>query len=147
MAKVADNCYEITGRPCFICDFSPPRSGAIEAARQAADLPADFIAVAYNPGRSVRANSAMLAAAIRRETGKETTFTIATRDLNKLALQSLLLGAQMLGLENVIVAQGDPFNAHDLTLTRPVNDYRPTELIAGIRAMNNGADFRGASLQ
>ena len=146
MVKVVDCCYESTGLPGFICDFSPPRSGSItEACR--ADIPADFISVAYNPGRAVRVNSAMLAAAIRRETGKETVFTLATRDMNRLALQSLLLGAQMLGLENVVVAQGDPFTGRDLALTKPADDYRPTELIAGIRAMNEGLDFRGSNLR
>ena len=42
--------------------------------------------------------------------GIDATFTLATRDMNRLALQSQLLGAQMLGLENVIVVQGDPFS-------------------------------------
>lgn len=147
MAKVVDLCHEATGRPAFICDFSPPRSGAVAEARRAAAIPAHCIAVAYNPGRAVRANPAMLAAAIRRETGQETLFTLAARDMNRLAIQSLLLGAQMLELENVIIVQGDPFTAPDLTLTRPVNDYRPTELIAAIRAMNHGTDFRGAPLR
>ena len=146
MVRVVDSCYESTGRSGFICDFSPPRSGSISEARRA-HIPADFISVAYNPGRAVRANSAMLAAAIRRETGKETIFTLATRDMNRLAIQSLLLGAQMLGLENVVVVQGDPFSDRDLTLTKRVNDYRPTGLIAGIRAMNEGVDFRGSSLR
>ena len=146
MVRVVDCSYESTGRSGFICDFSPPRSGSIAEARRA-DIPADFISVAYNPGRAVRANSTMLAAAIRRETGKETVFTLATRDMNRLALQSLLLGAQMLGLENVVVVQGDPFSGPDLMLTKPANDSRPTELIAGIRAMNEGVDFRGSSLR
>ncbi len=146
MVRVADLSYESTGCPGFICDFSPPRSGSLGEARRA-NIPADFISVAYNPGRAVRANSAMLAAAIRRETGKETIFTLATRDMNRLAIQSLLLGAQMLGLENVAVVQGDPFSDRDLTLTKPANDYRPTGLIAGIRAMNEGIDFRGSSLR
>ena len=146
MVRVVDRCYESTGRSGFICDFSPPRSGSLGAARRA-NIPADFISVAYNPGRAVRANSAMLAAAIRRETGKETIFTLATRDMNRLAIQSLLLGAQMLGLENVVVVQGDPFSEGDLALTKPVDDYRPTDLIAGIRAMNEGVDFRGSSLR
>ena len=144
--KVVDCCYESTGRPGFICDFSPPRSGSIAETRRA-DIPADFISVAYNPGRAVRANSAMLAAAIRHETGKETVFTLATRDMNRLAIQSLLLGAQVLGLENVVVVQGDPFSERDLSLTKPADDYRPTELIAGIRAMNEGLDFRGSNLR
>ena len=145
MVKVVDNCYESMGRPGFICDFSPPRSGSISEARRA-DIPADFIAVAYNPGRAVRASSAMMAAAIRRETGKETVFTLATRDMNRLAIQSLLLGAQMLGLENVVVVQGDQFNDRDRALLA-VNGYRPTELIAAIRAMNEGTDFRDSNLR
>ncbi len=146
MARVVDCSYESTGRPGFICDFSPPRSGSISEARLA-DIPSDFISVAYNPGRAVRANSAMLAAAIRRETGKETVFTLATRDMNRLAIQSLLLGAQMLALQNVVVVQGDPFSDRDLALTKPADDYRPTGLIADICAMNDGMDFRGSSLR
>ena len=145
MVKVVDNCYEAMGRPGFICDFSPPRSGSVSEALRA-DIPADFISVAYNPGRAVRANSVMLAAAIRRETGKETIFTLATRDLNRLAIQSLLLGAQMLGIENVVVVQGDRFGDRERALLA-VNGYRPTELIAGIRAMNEGLDFRGSKLR
>lgn len=144
--RVTECSYERTGRPGFICDFSPPRSGNIvEAGR--ADIPADFISVAYNPGRAVRANPAMLAAAIRRETGREAVFTLATRDMNRLAIQSLLLGAQMLGLENVVVVQGDPFSERDLALTKAADDYRPTEMIAAIRAMNEGVDFRGSALR
>ena len=146
MVRVVDCSYESTGRSGFICDFSPPRSGSISEARRAG-IPAEFISVAYNPGRAVRANSAMLAAAIRRETGRETIFTLATRDMNRLALQSLLLGAQMLGLENVVVVQGDPFSDRDLALTKSADDYQPTGLIAGIRAMNEGVDFRGANLR
>ena len=143
--KVVDCSYESTGRPGFICDFSPPRSGSI-AETQRADIPADFISVAYNPGRAVRTNSAMLAAAIRRETGRETTFTLATRDMNRLAIQSLLLGAQVLGLENVVIVQGDQFNDRDRALLA-VNGYRPTELIAAISDLNEGTDFRGSSLR
>ena len=146
MAHVTECSYERTGRGGFICDFSPPRSGAVAEALRA-DIPADFISVAYNPGRAVRANSAMMAAAIRQETARETAFTLATRDMNKLAIQSLLLGAQMLGLENVVVVQGDPFSERDLALTKSANDYRPTELISGIRAMNEGVDFRGSNLR
>lgn len=146
MVRVDERSYESTSRPGFICDFSPPRSGSIAEAGRA-DIPADFISVAYNPGRAVRTNSAMLAAAIQRETGRDAIFTLATRDMNRLAIQSLMLGAQVLGLENVVVVQGDPFNERDLALARASNDYRPTELIAALRSMNDGIDFRGSTLR
>ena len=146
MSKITQRCYEATGRPAFICDFSPPRSGDPEAVEQA-DIDADFISVAYNPGRAVRASAPLLAAAIKQRVGKDVVFTLGTRDMNQLALQSRLLGAQMLGLENVIVVQGDPFSQSDLALVQPVAGYRPTQLIAAIARMNQGVDFRDTSLR
>ena len=145
MVKVTDSCFESTGHTSIICDFSPPRSGDPGAIKQA-QLDVNFISVAYNPGRAVRTNSVMLAAAILRS-GKDTVFTLATRDMNKLALQSQLLGAQMLGVENVVVVQGDPFNERDRTMVASVNDYQPTGLIAAIAQMNQGQDFRDANLR
>ena len=146
MTKIVDRCFQVTGRPAFICDFSPPRSGDPAAVTQAR-FGADFISVAYNPGRAVRANSAMLSAAVKSQTGQEVSFTLATRDMNQLALQSELLGAQMLGLENVIVVQGDPFPERDLALVGPVNQVTPTGLISSIGNMNQGKDFRGGQLR
>ncbi|MDA0733038.1 MAG: methylenetetrahydrofolate reductase [Chloroflexi bacterium] len=145
MPKITDCCFEATGRTCIICDFSPPRSGQPELLNQA-NIDADFLSVAYNPGRSVRVNAPMLAAAIKQQVGKDVVFTLATRDMNKLALQSQLLGAQVLGLDNVIVVRGDPFSQRDLPLVKLVDDYRPTELIAAIAQMNCGVDFRDAKL-
>ncbi len=145
MVKVTEGCFEATGHTSIICDFSPPRSGDPMVVQQA-QIEADFISVAYNPGRAVRANSAMLAAAIQRS-GRDTIFTMATRDMNKLAVQSQLLGAQMLGLENVVVVQGDPFNERDQPRVASVNDYQPTGLIAAIAQMNQGQDFREGNLR
>ena len=145
MVKVTDGCFEASGHTSFICDFSPARSGDSSAVSQA-QIDADFISVAYNPGRAVRVSSPMLAAAIQ-QSGKDTLFTLATRDMNKLAVQSQLLGAQVLGLQNVVVVQGDPFSERDRSLVASVNDYQPTELIAAIAQMNQGQDFRKGNLR
>ena len=144
--KITEMSYQATGSPCFICDFSPARSGDPAQVSQA-DIEADMIAVAYNPGRAVRANSAMLASAIKSRLGREASFTLATRDMNKLAVESQILGAQLLGLENVIVVQGDPFSQRDLGRTKGVADQSPTELIAGIASLNHGLDFRESQLR
>ena len=144
MATVTSRCFEATGRPCVICDFSPPRSGDPSAIDVLAlrGMDADFISVAYNPGRAVRVNSALLAAFIKQQTAKDVVFTLATRDMNKLAVQSLLLGAQLLGLENVVVAKGDPFTQRDLEQVKEAGDFTPTGMIATIDQMNQGLDFR-----
>ena len=146
MVKITERCHEVTGHSTFICDFSPPRSGEADWARQT-DIDVDFISVAYNPGRAVRVNSAMLAAAIKAQAGRDVVFTLATRDMNRLALQSLLLGAQLLGLENVIVVRGDPLTERDLSLVREAGDIQPTGLIAAIVGMNQGVDFRDSRLR
>ena len=146
MAKVTERCFEATGHTCFICDFSPPRTGDVEQL-QIPEISADFISVAYNPGRAVRVNAPMLAAAIKQRMGYEVIFTLATRDMNRLALQSQLLGAQLLGLENVIVVQGDDFSQRDLALVKPAGDLRPSELVASIVGMNQGVDFRDSRLR
>ena len=145
MVKVTELCSASTGRPAFICDYSPPRSG------RAGDIPpppadADFISVAYNPGRAVRVNSVALAAALQSRHHAQTIFTLATRDMNRLALQSMLLGAQVLELENVIVVAGDPFSPAD-NRAATVNDYRPTDLIGAIADLNGGIDYRERRLR
>lgn len=103
------------------------------------------MSVAYNPGRAVRVNSVAMAAVLRGQYGADPIFTLATRDMNRLALESLLLGAQALGLENVIAVAGDPFGPRDAAL--PVNDYRTTELIAAIANLNQGLDHRERPLR
>ena len=142
--KVIDVAFETTGHSSIMCDFSPPRSGEPNIVIQA-QIDANLILVAYNPGKAVRTSSPMLAAAIQ-QSGKDTVFTIATRDMNKLAVQSLLLGAQTLGLQNVVVVQGDPFSDRRISGVASVNDYRPTELIADIAMLNQGIDFKGRRL-
>ena len=146
MAAVTDLCFEATGHTSFICDFSPPRAGDPQSFAQP-NIDVDFISVAYNPGRAVRVNSAMLASFIKGQTGKDVVFTLATRDTNKLALQSLLLGGQILGLENVVVVQGDPFSQRDLERVKDVGDFTPTRMIAAIAEMNQGLDYRGGQLR
>lgn len=143
--KITEGCFEATGHTSIICDFSPPRSGNPEVVEHA-QIDADFVSVAYNPGRAVRTSSAMLAAAIQRS-GKNAVFTLATRDMNKLALQSQLLGAQMLGLQNVLVVQGDPFGQKDQGRVVSVDDYHTTGLLAAIAQMNQGQDFKGGQLK
>ena len=106
--KITDAWEKRGSQPVFVCDFSPPRSADPSVLEQARTLDADFISVAYNPGRTVRTDSAMLAASIKANLGKDVLFTLATRDMNKLALQSHLLGARLLGLVNVVVVGGDP---------------------------------------
>ena len=145
--KVTEVCSSRSDSMVYICDFSPPRGPDPGVGERAKGIDADFICVAYNPGRAVRVDSAMLACSIKRDAGKDAIFNLATRDMNKLAVQSHLLGAQLLGLDNVVVVQGDPFTDRDLALVKDVSDFTPTGLMAAVRSMNEGEDYRGSRLR
>ena len=147
MTKIADKYEQSPDKPLVICDFSPPRGAGSDLLEPAGQLDADWISVAYNPGKSTRVSSPIAAHWIREHTGRDVLFTLATRDMNKIAVQSLLLGAQLLGLENVAVVQGDRFNEKDLSRVENVSDYQPTGLIRSVREMNEGTDFKGLKLR
>lgn len=147
MTKVVDKFEERKDQALFICDFSPPRGGNPEPLEAVRHLDIDFVSVAYNPGKSTRVNPIIAAHWIKANTGRDATFTLATRDMNKLAIQSMLLGAQLLGLENPIVVRGDSFTDRELSLVKDVNDLRPTELLRSIAEMNQGVDFKGLRLR
>lgn len=146
MPSIAETYAASPQEPLFICDFSPPRSALPSALDTAATIPADWISVAYNPGRAARANSAIAAHQIKTHARKDVVFTLATRDMNRLAIQSLLLGAALLGLQNVVVVKGDDFTARERQTLTAVNDYSPAELIRAIADMNRGVDFRSRPL-
>lgn len=147
MTKVIEQLASVVDHVSIICDVSPPRGGDASLLSDTASLDADFISIAYNPGLSVRVNSAMTAAWIKSQTAREVLFTIATRDMNKLALQSLLLGAQLHGLENIVIVKGDPPRQRDRGRLISVDDYTPTSLIGAVKELNNGTDLRGLDLR
>lgn len=139
--------YAASTGPVVLCDCTPPRSPDPSALDAVGEVGAHFACVAYNPGKLPRADSVAAALAIRSRTGTDVVFNLATRDMNKIAVQSRLLGAQMLGLQNVVVLQGDRFTTEESERVKAVNDYTPTALIADAAAMNNGLDYRGARLR
>ncbi len=144
MAKVTSVVSEGDGS-VFICDFSPPRGTRPDLLDSANQLESDFICVAYNPGKAVRVDSVAAAYQVRNATGRGVVFNLSPRDMNRLAIESRLLGAELLGVQNVVVVQGDAFTDKDGL--KPAGDYTTTGLIAAIRDLNNGLDFRGSKLR
>ena len=147
ITKVVDRRAQDQEAILFICDFSPPRGAEPHLLEPARELTTDWVSVAYNPGKSIRVSSALAAYWIKEHVGKDVVFTIATRDMNKVAVQSLLLGADLLGLENVVVLKGDAFTERELDAVKAVHDFRPTELLDSVRSMNAGLDYKGGKLR
>jgi methionine synthase / methylenetetrahydrofolate reductase(NADPH) len=144
--KITDCCAQQGAETLYICDYSPLKSGGPETWEPVKQLNADYICVAYLPGKAVRVQSAALAHTIQQQTGRGAIFNLSPRDMNKLALQSLLLGAQLLGLDNVLVLQGDPFTQKQLADVKDVSDFTSTGLMQAIAGMNQGLDYKGLKL-
>ena len=69
-----------------------------------------------------------------------------TRDRNRLALQSDLLSAYVLGIRNVVVMTGDHPMLGDHPETKPVYDLDSTTLLDVITRLNKGEDLAGNKL-
>lgn len=147
MATVVDRRQQEKNALLVMCDFSPPRGSDSCLMEPSVHLKADFISVAYSPGKSSRVSSPFAAHWIREHTNSDVVFTVATRDMNKVAMQSLLMGASLMGLENMVVVKGDIFSGEELKMVKAVNDFTPTALIKASIEMNHGLDFKGLELR
>jgi 5,10-methylenetetrahydrofolate reductase len=90
--------------------------------------------------------SSLGAAALLSDEGIEPVLQITTRDRNRLALQSDLLAAAALGIENLLLLTGDDPRHGDHPETRSVFDLDSTQLIQVATSMNEGRDMQGQVL-
>jgi len=81
-----------------------------------------------------------------RERGLEPVFQVTCRDRNRLALQSDLLSAHVLGIENVLAITGDLPALGDHPEAKPVYDLDSVQLLWVIKRLNEGYDMMGNEL-
>ncbi|MFA5644836.1 MAG: methylenetetrahydrofolate reductase [Candidatus Ratteibacteria bacterium] len=79
--------------------------------------------------------------------GLEPIFQITCRDRNRLALQSDLLSAWVLGIRNVLVLTGDHPVLGDHPDAKPVFDLDSVSLLSVLSGLMEGTDMKGNSLE
>jgi methylenetetrahydrofolate reductase (NADPH) len=79
--------------------------------------------------------------------GLDPVFQMTCRDRNRIALQSDLLSAHVLGIRNVLVISGDFPTLGDHIDAKDVYDLDTEQLIWTINQMNGGHDLAGNELQ
>ena len=65
---------------------------------------------------------------------------ISCRDRNKIALQSDILGANALGIQNILCITGDSVKAGDQQDAKAVHQFESVKLLQQIQAFNKGID-------
>ena len=78
--------------------------------------------------------------------GIEPILQMTTRDRNRIALQSDMLGAWVLGIRNLVCMGGDPPHLGDHPDAKPVFDLSTMDLISAAASLTSGADLMGNSL-
>lgn len=68
---------------------------------------------------------------------------LACRDRNMVGLQAELLGAEALGVRNILCVTGDPAQIGDYPYATSVYDIDAIGLIRAVRSMNEGCDLLG----
>jgi len=81
------------------------------------------------------------------ERAVEPVMQMNTRDRNRLAVQSDLLAAATLGVENIVATTGYDVSLGDHREAVSVNDLDTTAIIRAAREMNEGRDLAGHALE
>ncbi|MEM8641313.1 MAG: methylenetetrahydrofolate reductase [Cyanobacteria bacterium P01_G01_bin.54] len=90
--------------------------------------------------RAVLRMSSLAAAVLLHQQGIEPIYQLACRDRNLIALQADLMGAQALGLHNVLALTGDSVKAGDHPKAKPVFNLESIRLLQLIDRLNQGLD-------
>jgi 5,10-methylenetetrahydrofolate reductase len=106
----------------------------------------DAVNVTDNQRASMRAGSLAISK-ILLEQKIEPILQLVARDKNKIALQSELLSANILGIENVLLLSGDHPNIGEYAEAKAVYDLDTVQLIKAARLLETGVDLAGKKLQ
>ena len=82
-----------------------------------------------------------------KQRGIEPIYQMTCRDRNRLALQSDLLSAAVLGVDNILALTGDHPKLGDHPEAKPVFDLGSVELLEVIRTLQSGKDMKGNPLK
>jgi 5,10-methylenetetrahydrofolate reductase len=108
----------------------------------------DYVhAVNVTDNQSARMRLGSLAAGVMLKTrGIEPIYQLTCRDRNRLALQSDLLSACSLGIDNVLCLTGDHLKKGDHPTAKGVFDLDSVQLLKIARGLNEGFDMMGQPL-
>lgn len=137
-----------SGKFVITAEIGPPKGTNIEGMLHHIDLlkdRVDALNVTDNQSSVMRICSLAVCRIIR-EKGGEPILQMTCRDRNRLGLESDLLGANILGINNVLCLTGDFTTIGDHIDAKPVFDLDSVQLIRTVRLMEQGKDLGGNDL-
>jgi len=96
---------------------------------------------------SVMRLGSLAVSSLLKQKGFEPIFQVTCRDRNRLALQSDILSAASLGIENLLILTGDHTTLGDHPEAKPVFDLDSVQLLQVVRKLQEGFDMKGNKLE
>ena len=131
-------------------ELVPPKGTStdkmVEKAAHCRDLGVDAINIPDGPRAMARMSALATSVIIQRLVGMETIMHYACRDRNLLGIQSDLLGAAGLGLQNVLCITGDPPKMGNYPQATAVFDVDAIGLVNILKRLNSGLDLGGSAI-
>ncbi len=136
------------GKFVLVAELKPPKGVAVdEMLAPVRDLNGRVAAFSVPDNEHARMRLAALAAGWTvKNSGAEPLVHLTCRDRNRLALESDLLGAAALGLENLLVVSGDYITLGDHPEAKPVYDADSVQLLQIAGGLMAGRDSAGLPL-
>ncbi|MFQ5880078.1 MAG: methylenetetrahydrofolate reductase, partial [Dehalococcoidia bacterium] len=135
------------GRLVVSVEVDPPRGlnpeRALAAAALLKEAGVDCINVGDSPLARVRMSPLFMGVLMQQRVGVETIVHFTTRDRNRMALHSDLVGAHLLGIRNVLCLRGDPPSVGGYSDVIGVWDVSAVGLIRLLKLLNDGVDWTG----
>ena len=138
-----------SGKFIVTSEVGPPKGTDIHEVLEDTDLlkgRADAINVTDLQSSVMRVGSLVICHLIKNR-GHDVVFQVACRDRNRLALQSDLLSAAVLGIENVLSITGDHPVLGDHPQAKAVFDLDSIQLLLAIKGLQEGHDMAGKQLK
>ncbi len=138
-----------SGRFVTTAEICPPRGTDTAAFLRKARLLKDRIAAANvtDNQRAVMRLSSLACSVLLLKEGVDPVFQMTCRDRNRLALQSDLMGAWVLGVRNVLALTGDHVSFGDHREAKAVFDIDSVQLVDVISGLNSGKNMKGKELR
>lgn len=137
------------GKFVITSEVGPPKGTDIKEMLENADLLRTYVDAINitDQQSSVMRLGPLVSSHLLKERGIEPIVQLTCRDRNRIALQSDLLSAWVMGVENVLCLTGDHVSFGDHPEAMPVFDLDSVSLLATARRLGEGHDLAGKELQ
>ncbi len=138
-----------SGRFVITAEICPPRGTDTAQFLEKARLLKGRIAAANvtDNQRAVMRLSSMACSALLLKEGIDPVFQMTCRDRNRIAIQSDILGAWVMGIKNILALTGDHVLAGDHREAKAVFDIDSVQLVNVISTLNNGRNMKNTELR